>query len=379
MAEPRRGLPRVAPAPSTAPVTPAASGAARRGLPRAVAAPPGGTATTAAVGDATAAPRPAPRPAAATRPTVAAPVPRSAARRLADVSGGLTALVVGGFALLVIACAAVLLVRIWLFGSESGAAFLRAYPGEVEPPAWAPEGQPAWAMWQHWLNAFFLVLVIKTGWTVRTQTKPSAMWQPRSGTGKRIAIELWAHLSLDLLWLVNGLVFVVLLFATGQWIRVVPFTWEFLPNALSAALQYVSLSWPTEDGWVNYNALQVLAYFVTIFVAAPLAAVTGFRMSPLWPSRPEGLSRAYPLGLARSIHFPVMLYFVLFVVVHVVLVFATGALRNLNHMFWGTDDSGSWAGFWMFVLGIAAIVGGVVAARPFVMQQLGAVFGKVGR
>jgi hypothetical protein len=26
------------------------------------------------------------------------------------------------------------------------------------------------------------------------------------------------------------------------------------PNAVSAALQYVSLDWPTENGWVNYNA-----------------------------------------------------------------------------------------------------------------------------
>ena len=32
-------------------------------------------------------------------------------------------------------------------------------------------------------------------------------------------------------------------------------------------------------------------------------------------------------------HFPVMLYFVAFTVVHVALVFATGALRNLNHMY----------------------------------------------
>ncbi|MEU5849212.1 hypothetical protein [Saccharopolyspora shandongensis] len=47
--------------------------------------------------------------------------------------------------------------------------------------------------------------------------------------------------------------------------------WEVFPNALSAALQYASLDWPTENGWVHYNALQQLAYFTTVLVATPLA------------------------------------------------------------------------------------------------------------
>ncbi len=111
----------------------------------------------------------------------------------------------------------------------------------------------------------------------------------------------------------------------------VPTSWEVFPNALSAALQYLSLDWPTENGWVNYNSLQVLAYFTTIFLAAPLAAATGFRMSGAWPSKAEKLSRAYPIEVARAIHLPVMFYFVAFIVVHVALVFSTGALRNLNH------------------------------------------------
>lgn len=52
-------------------------------------------------------------------------------------------------------------------------------------------------------------------------------------------------------------------------------------------------------------------------------------------------------------HFPVMVYFVLFIVVHVALVFATGALRNLNHMYasLGSTDgmryADNWTGFWI--------------------------------
>ena len=106
-----------------------------------------------------------------------------------------------------------------------------------------------------------------------------------------------------------------------------------LPECASAALQYASLNWPTENGWVNYNALQLLTYFLTVFIAAPLAFISGIRTSSAWPKKAAALNKAYPIELARAIHFPVMIYFVAFIVVHVFLVLATGALRNLNHMY----------------------------------------------
>jgi uncharacterized membrane protein len=155
------------------------------------------------------------------------------------------------------------------------------------------------------------------------------------------------------------------------------------PNAVSAGLQYVSLVWPTENGWVHYNALQQLAYFTTVFIAAPLAILTGIRMSGLWPKRAERLSRAYPIEIARKVHFPVMLYFVAFIVVHVALVFATGALRNLNHMYaaQGSTDpdafANNWTGFWIFAVSIVVIVGAVIAARPMVLAPIARLFGSV--
>ena len=200
-------------------------------------------------------------------------------------------------------------------------------------------GLPAWLGWQHFFNVFLIVLIIRSGLQVRTEKRPAAFWTPRwskSGQGK-ISLNLWFHQSLDILWLVNGVIFVVLLFATGQWMRVVPTSWEVIPNAVSAGLQYLSLDWPLENGWVNYNSLQVLAYFATIFIAAPLAVLTGVRMSGLWPKNATTLNRIYPVEWARAVHFPVMLYFVAFIVVHVALVFLTGALRNLNHMYAAQD------------------------------------------
>lgn len=287
--------------------------------------------------------------------------------------------VVGVLAIIGAATIVVQLTR-WFLGLDFMQDFLATYPGETPLPEGAPVGLPAWLGWQHFFNVFLIVLIIRSGLQVRTEKRPAAYWTPRwakGGQGK-ITLNLWFHQSLDILWFVNGVIFVVVLFATGQWMRVVPTSWEVVPNAVSAGLQYLSLDWPLENGWVNYNSLQVLTYFATIFIAAPLAAVTGVRMSGLWPKNAAALNRIYPVEWARAVHFPVMLYFVAFIVVHVTLVFLTGALRNLNHMYAAQDTDG-WLGFWIFVASLVVIAAAWIAARPTLLAPIAGVFGKVGR
>ena len=270
---------------------------------------------------------------------------------------------------------AVLAVR-WLLSLDGMQDFLTTYPGEYHLPEGAPVGFPAWLGWQHFFNVFLMVLIIRSGLTIRTEKRPSVFWAPRNKPKGKVSLTIWFHQALDILWIVNGLIFVVLLFVTGQWMRIVPTSWEVFPNALSAALQYVSLDWPTENGWVNYNSLQQLAYFTTVFIAAPLAIITGVRMSGIWPKNAKALNRAYPVEWARTVHFPVMLYFVAFIIVHVILVFATGALRNLNHMYAATDAE-NWVGFWLFVLSMIVIAAAWVAARPLVLAPIARLFGTV--
>ena len=285
------------------------------------------------------------------------------------------AVIVGGLGLLFAAGMAVLAVR-WLLSLDGMQDFLTTYPGEYHLPEGAPVGFPAWLGWQHFFNVFLMVLIIRSGLTIRTEKRPSVFWAPRNKPKGKVSLTIWFHQALDILWIVNGLIFVVLLFVTGQWMRIVPTSWEVFPNALSAALQYVSLDWPTENGWVNYNSLQQLAYFTTVFIAAPLAIITGVRMSGIWPKNAKALNRAYPVEWARTVHFPVMLYFVAFIIVHVILVFATGALRNLNHMYAATDAE-NWVGFWLFVLSMIVIAAAWVAARPLVLAPIARLFGTV--
>lgn len=129
---------------------------------------------------------------------------------------------------------------------------------------------------------------------------------------QKISLTQWFHLALEGLWLLNGAVFLVLLFATGQWKRIIPTNWDVVPHAISTAIQYLSSTWPTDNGWVNCNSLQLLSYFLVVFVASPLAAMTGLRMSPVWPRNAGWLSRLCPIEFARALYFPVMLFFVLF-------------------------------------------------------------------
>ncbi|GEP26296.1 hypothetical protein E3O11_08575 [Cryobacterium levicorallinum] len=261
--------------------------------------------------------------------------------------------------------------------------FLRSYPGVSTHPAATPIGVPAWLAWQHGLNAFFILFVIRTGWQVRTTKRPSIFWT-RTNTGVvrtrnppiRITLDLWQHMVFDTLWVINGILFYVLLFATGQWLKIVPTSWDVFPNAVSAGLQYASLNWPTDNGWAYYNALQLLSYFTVVFVAAPIALVTGLRISPGLSARFRPLDRVFPLPVARKLHFAALIFFVAFIVVHVLLVLTTGARANLNHMYAARSATG-WLGVWIFVGSILLTVAVWVGARPVVVRAIAARSGRI--
>ena len=122
----------------------------------------------------------------------------------------------------------------------------------------------------------------------------------------------------------------------------------------------------------------MLSYFAIVFVVAPLAVLTGLRLSSVWPQRAERLNLVFPAKLARAVHYPVMLVFVAFVIVHVTLVFATGALRNLDAMF-ASRDGASWLGFAIFAVSLAVMIGGWFAVRPAVLKPIASRMGTVTR
>jgi thiosulfate reductase cytochrome b subunit len=293
--------------------------------------------------------------------------------------------VVAALAIVVIAVALVVAAR-WARTLPSVQEFIATYPGHSPLPDSAPQGIPAWLGWQHFLNIFFLVLIIRTGLQVRHEKRAPGYWKPKDNsffspkgnTPKKVSLSQWLHQLLDVLWVANGAVFIVLLAVTGHWVRIVPTSWDVFPNMASTAIQYFSLNWPLENGWVHYNALQLAAYFLTVYVAAPLAVLSGVRMSTWWPAKARTLNKVYPLEAARALHFPVMLYFVAFTAVHVFLVFFTGALRNLNHMYTSRDVV-DWWGLGIFVASILVIAAAWFLTKPVFTTPLASRMGTVSK
>jgi hypothetical protein len=258
--------------------------------------------------------------------------------------------------------------------------FMARYPGVVEQAAGTPVGIPVWLNVAHFLNILFLLLIIRTALSIRSKKRPPAFWTPRrklfGQPPRRVGINVWLHNTVDILWVANGAIYLVLLFTTGQWMRVVPTTWEVFPNAVSAALKYLTFTWPVDNPWVSYNGLQILAYFGVTFLLAPLAILSGLRLSRAWPLDAPRLNRWVPEKPVRWVHNVVLFLFLAFIVVHVALVLFTGAVRNLNVMF-AANDGASWLGTIIFMASLAVLAGAWFGLTPRVQKRLAALSGTV--
>jgi DMSO/TMAO reductase YedYZ molybdopterin-dependent catalytic subunit/thiosulfate reductase cytochrome b subunit len=256
-----------------------------------------------------------------------------------------------------------------------------------------PRGFPAWLRLTHYVNFLFLVLLIRSGlqiladhprlygnvhctpgtewlrftpvevpkdrvWTAKEDSRYLSPWIGLPGRRHTVGMARHWHFLSVLFWVLNGVFYVALLFATEQWKRLVPTSWQIVPDAWAVFVHYATLHLPPEpDGFYRYNALQQLAYFGVVFVLAPLAILTGPSMSPALAAR-YGWYPRLPGNrqIGRSLHFLVMCAFVAFLVVHVALVALTGLARNMNHIVLGTDDTHP-IGLYLGLSGI-----GVVAA-----------------
>jgi len=287
--------------------------------------------------------------------------------------------------------------------------WIARYPGTGSFQPAVTSGFPLWLRILHFLNLLFMLFIIRAGIQIladhpRLQTdagsKPGREWlrlrgpvpadrmaqEPpeRAWTAKDDAVSLprwlglpgirhsiglarWWHFSFDFLWILTGIAFYVLLFTTGQWARLVPRNWNVIPNAISTALQYGSLQFPANKGWTQYNGLQSITYFVIVFIAAPLAFVTGLLQAP-------AIAAKFGLGwgrinrqTARIVHFAFMVTFVGFIFIHTLMVWITGLLVNLNHITTGHNVA-SWTGWWLYVAWMAIVIAVWWAASPLTLR-----------
>jgi len=282
----------------------------------------------------------------------------------------------------------------------------------VAAPGGAPRGFPVWIRWTHFANILFLFLLVRSGLSIlmdhprlywNNDCTPGSEWlrltpltvpNDRVWTAKEDARYIspliglpgyrhtigmgrsW-HFITDYGFILTGVVYVIMLFASGQWPRLLPTSWEVIPYAWQTFVHYGTFHWPIEpDGFYAYNALQQLGYFAVVFIMAPLSILTGIAMSPAVDSAFPWYPRIFGGRQGgRSIHFLLLCGYLAFTSVHVALVLATGAHRNFNHIVLGTDDTRP-LGFYLGCAGLAAVLASWVLAYvvawkfPRVIQRL---------
>jgi thiosulfate reductase cytochrome b subunit len=132
----------------------------------------------------------------------------------------------------------------------------------------------------------------------------------------------------------NGLVYVANLIARRHWRDLLPNLTDIraIPHTI---FDHVRLRFPEGEAALHYNVLQKLAY-LSVVVAFPVLILAGLTMSPAMDAAFPWLTSLFGgRQAARAAHFVIATYLVAFVVVHLVMVVASGPLNNLRSMISG--------------------------------------------
>ena len=250
---------------------------------------------------------------------------------------------------------------------------------------------PLWLRATHFLNLLFLSLLARSGqeilsahpklywnddctpgcewlrltrkrmparnlWTSRDEEESFSSWIALPGR-RNLGLGRHWHFLADAGWLLTGLLYVVMLCATPEWRRLVPTSWSILPAAWQVLRSYLSLHLVVTPG--RYNPLEQLAYCAVVFLLSPLAMATGIAMSPSIAARFPWYLRIFGgRQPARSIHFLCLCGFLAFFVVHLSLMIAHGAIRDMALIVLG--DIHHVYGALGLAVGLAGLVGIIV-------------------
>ena len=148
------------------------------------------------------------------------------------------------------------------------------------------------------------------------------------------------YLHFQSAWVVvfTGLLYVIFALFSGHLRRdLLPggsdLSWRACSTSISSHLRFRR---PGEAEAWSYNPLQRLSYLFVIFVLFPLVIWTGLAMSPAFVSAfPAAVNVLGGQQSARTLHFFVSLALVLFVLVHVVMIFLAGFWGRMRAMITG--------------------------------------------
>lgn len=174
---------------------------------------------------------------------------------------------------------------------------------------------PVWVRVCHWTNAVAMVLMIMSGWQIYNASPLFSFIFPKTITlGGWLGGALLWHFAAMWLLGINGLVYVILGFATGRFRRkLIPIS----PSGVIADARAALTGKLSHDDLSKYNSVQKLLYAGIILVGV-LIILSGLA---IWkPVQFQYLTALFGgFDIARYVHFFAMASIVLFMIVHVVM------------------------------------------------------------
>ena len=175
--------------------------------------------------------------------------------------------------------------------------------------------QPAWVRIMHWINAVAIILMIMSGWQIYNA---SPLFDFRFSSnitlGGWLGGALLWHFAAMWLLMVNGLVYLILGFATGRFAR------KLLPISPAGVISDTRAALTgklSHDDLTRYNYVQKLLY-AGIIVVGVLIVLSGLSIwKPVQLQYLTALFGGY--DAARYVHFICMASIVAFLLVHVAL------------------------------------------------------------
>lgn len=185
------------------------------------------------------------------------------------------------------------------------------------PPSALPVVHPVWVRVTHWINAAAMVVMVGSGWQVYDASPLFGFVFPKAITiGGWLAGGLLWHFAGMWLLFANGLVYMVLGFATGRFRRrLLPIR----PAELVADLRAALTGRLAHDDLAVYNAVQK-ALYAGVLAAGVVIVASGLA---IWkPVQLRALTALFGgYEAARLVHFFAMAAIVAFSVVHIVMAF----------------------------------------------------------
>jgi len=176
--------------------------------------------------------------------------------------------------------------------------------------------QPAWVRVVHWINAVAIILMIMSGWQIYNASPlfTSLRFSHSITLGGWLGGALLWHFAAMWLLTINGLVYLIVGFATGRFkSKLLPIT----PGGVISDTKAALTGKLSHDDLSKYNQVQKLLY-AGIIIVGVVIVLSGLS---IWkPVQLQWLTALFGgYDVARYVHFFCMSAIVAFLVIHIAL------------------------------------------------------------